>query len=147
MILIAHRGNLRGKEESQENKLDYLRRALDKGYHVEVDVWDHEGSLFLGHDKPQYPVGASFLRHPRVWCHCKNLKALTHLNNLNKEGRQDIHYFWHQRDDATITNKKYIWAYPGKQPLEGSIAVLPELHKDDTSSCIGICSDYIEKYQ
>jgi hypothetical protein len=41
----------------------------------------------------------------------------------------------------------YIWAYPGKQPIYKSIAVMPELNNDDVTKCIGICSDYIEKYQ
>jgi len=37
-------------------------------------------------------------------------------------------------------------AYPGKQPIKDSIAVMPELYNDDLSLCIGICSDYISKY-
>jgi hypothetical protein len=40
-----------------------------------------------------------------------------------------------------------MWAYPGNQPLKGSIAVLPEWKEDDVSQCAGICSDYIEKYK
>ena len=45
-----------------------------------------------------------------------------------------------------MTSKGYIWAYPGKQPIKESIAVLPELYKDNISKCIGICSDYIINY-
>ena len=59
----------------------------------------------------------------------------------------NIHYFWHQNDDITLTSKGYIWAYPGKQPIKNSIAVLPEIHNDDISNCIGICSDIIEAYK
>jgi hypothetical protein len=55
--------------------------------------------------------------------------------------------FWHQKDDVTLTSQGYIWAYPGKQPLKNSIAVLPERNNDDTSQCSGICSDVIEKYK
>jgi hypothetical protein len=40
-----------------------------------------------------------------------------------------------------------VWAYPGKQPIKGSIAVMPEIHNDDLSKCVGICSDYIENYK
>jgi hypothetical protein len=39
-----------------------------------------------------------------------------------------------------------IWAYPGKQPIKGSIAVMPEIYNDDLSACAGICSDYIKNY-
>ena len=59
----------------------------------------------------------------------------------------DIHCFWHQEDDATLTSKGYIWAYPGKQPIKNSIAVMPEIYSDDVSKCIGICSDYIINYK
>jgi hypothetical protein len=36
--------------------------------------------------------------------------------------------------------------YPGKQPIVGSIAVMPEIHSDEISKCLGICSDFIKKY-
>jgi hypothetical protein len=49
---------------------------------------------------------------------------------------------------VTLTSKNKIWAYPGKQPIKHSIAVLPELNEtEDLSFCIGICSDHIEKYK
>ena len=56
-----------------------------------------------------------------------------------------IHYFWHQKDDITLTSKGYICAYPGKQPIKNSIAVLPELYNDDLGVCKGVCSDNILK--
>ena len=46
----------------------------------------------------------------------------------------------------TLTSKNYIWAYPGKQPIKNSIAVLPEIYQDNLSECLGVCSDYIENY-
>jgi hypothetical protein len=55
-------------------------------------------------------------------------------------------YFWHQEDTVTLTSKNFIWAYPGKQPINRSIAVMPELFNDNTDSCLGICSDYIQNY-
>ena len=58
-----------------------------------------------------------------------------------------LNYFWHQGDTVTLTSKNYIWAHPGKQIIKGSIAVLPEIHNDNISKCIGICSDYIERYK
>jgi hypothetical protein len=40
-----------------------------------------------------------------------------------------------------------MWVYPGKQPIKGGVAVLPEIHNDDISQCYGVCSDFIEKYK
>ena len=36
MILIAHRGNLKGPNPDKENKPDYLEFAINKGYDVEI---------------------------------------------------------------------------------------------------------------
>jgi hypothetical protein len=60
---------------------------------------------------------------------------------------EDVNFFWHQEDLLTITSAGYLWVYPGNQPLENTISVLPELYNEDVSKCIGICSDYIIKYK
>jgi len=57
------------------------------------------------------------------------------------------HYFWHQEDDYTITSEGYIWTYPGKKLFNKSICVLPETHDYKNLNCLGICSDFIEKYK
>jgi hypothetical protein len=59
----------------------------------------------------------------------------------------EMHYFWHQDDMVTLTSQGTIWAYPGKQPIKNSIAVMPEIYGDNIIQCLGICSDYIEKYK
>ena len=59
---------------------------------------------------------------------------------------RSYHYFWHEEDTLTLTSRGVVWAYPGKQPIKGSIAVMPERSNDDVSICIGICSDYIKRY-
>jgi hypothetical protein len=58
-----------------------------------------------------------------------------------------FNYFWHQEDTLTLTSKCHIWVYPGKQPVKGSIAVMPEIFNDKISQCFGVCSDYIENYK
>jgi hypothetical protein len=145
MILIAHRGNTNGPMESWENEPTYIDLAISKGYDVEIDVWYKDGVLWLGHDKPQY--GGDFKwfidRKTKLWVHCKNIEAINYFKNT----QYDFNYFWHETDTVTLTSLKYIWAYPNKQPIENSIAVMPEIHDDDISKCIGICSDYIEKYK
>jgi hypothetical protein len=57
------------------------------------------------------------------------------------------HYFWHEGDTLTLTSMNVVWAYPGKQPIKGSIAVMPEINNDNLDDCIGICSDYINDYK
>lgn len=147
MILISHRGNINGKQEERENTISYINEALEKGYDVEVDVWGKGDFLYLGHDKANTLVDPIFLRNPSIWCHAKNLQALIRLNFLTKKGGYNIHYFWHQRDDVTLTSKNYIWAFPGKQPIKNSIAVIPERFDDKLTDCIGVCSDFIGNYK
>ena len=140
MILISHRGNIQGKSPGLENMPEYINDTLNKGYHVEIDVW-YKNGFYLGHDNPQYNVKPNFLAQDKIWCHAKNIEAIIEMSKYPK-----IHYFWHQEDDITLTSKGYIWAYPGKQPIKDSIAVMPELYNDSLDKCIGICSDYISNY-
>jgi hypothetical protein len=145
MILIAHRGNTNGRFESYENEPNYVDLAISKGYDVEVDVWYVNDVLYLGHDKPQYEINVEWLqdRLNRLWIHCKNVEAII----LFQQCECGFNYFWHQEDDVTLTSKNYIWAYPGKQPIENSVAVMPEINNDNIASCKGVCSDYIENYK
>jgi len=55
--------------------------------------------------------------------------------------KDNIHCFWHQEDDVTLTSKGYLWTYSGKELTENSIAVLPEKKPD--VEVAGICSDYV----
>jgi hypothetical protein len=144
MILISHRGNINGRIEEAENRPDYIDDTIRLGYDVEVDVWVIEGTFHLGHDEPQYTISLNWLfqRKDKLWIHCKNIEAMEWFNNL----LGTYNYFWHQEDTVTLTSKNYIWAYPGKQPIKNSIAVMPELNNDDVSLCLGVCSDYINRY-
>ena len=147
MILISHRGNLNGKQPDNENHPDYILRALVAGYNAEVDVWFIDGKFKLGHDKPQYSFPFYIFQNHfnKLWIHCKNIEAMVALNEF--PNKHLLNYFFHQEDDITLTSKGYIWAYPGKQPIKNSIAVMPELNKDDLTKATGICSDYIKDYK
>ena len=147
MRLISHRGNINGKQHSLENQPDYILKAIEQGYDVEIDIW-YTDKFMLGHDKPQYEFPFDLLEkfHTKLWIHCKNIKAITKIKH-NYELNTRLNYFWHEHDAITLTSKGYIWAYPGKQPIEGSIAVMPELGNDDISQCKGVCSDFIINYK
>jgi hypothetical protein len=141
MIYISHRGNLSGPNEKFENKIDYVQKALDKGYEVEVDVRFDNDKFFLGHDFNQSEVNKNFLLNKKIWCHAKTKEALSALEKIK------AHYFWHQEDDYTITSRGFVWTYPGKSLLTNSICVLPEVANYNEINCLGICSDYIERYK
>ena len=148
MKLISHRGNLNGSIKERENHPDYIWEAIQAGYDVEIDVWFVDGKFMLGHDEPQYDFPFDLMQnhYSKLWLHCKNLEALEMFLKLDATGSK-LNYFWHESDKVTLTSKNIMWAYPGIQPLKGSIAVLPELKEDDASQSAGICSDYIEKYK
>jgi hypothetical protein len=137
MKLISHRGNINGPT-SRENHPDYISEALELGYDVEVDVWYISGKLYLGHDRADYEIDISFLNDNRIWCHCKNIEALKLLVENN------IHCFFHNNDDVTLTSKGFLWTYPERQLTERSICVLPEIgfHKG-IEKCYAICSDFV----
>jgi len=145
MILISHRGNINGPIPEAENKPEYINDAIHLGYEVEIDIWMIEGVLLLGHDEPQYGITLDWLnkRKDKLWIHCKNIEAIEFFNSL----LETYNYFWHQEDTVVLTSKNFIWAYPGKQPIKHSIAVMPEIFNDNLDSCIGICSDYIQNYK
>jgi hypothetical protein len=144
MILISHRGNVNGKIPKKENNPEYIDKAISLGYDVEIDIWSIEGVLLLGHDEPQYGISQLWLnqRSQSLWIHCKTIEAMEWFNAIG-----GFNYFWHEEDTVTLTSKGFIWAYPGKQPIQQSIAVMPEIHNDNITQCIGICSDYIENYK
>ena len=145
MILISHRGNINGRHPVRENNPDYIQEALKGGYDVEIDVWCQDRGFALGHDEPQYAVEEAFLENDKLWCHAKNFKALGRMLD-NKQ----IHCFWQQGDDFSLTSKNIIWTNISKELGPQSICVLPELRgitdKKSLPKCLGVCSDYISKF-
>ena len=142
---ISHRGNLMGRVPMMENTSSYIQKALLEGYDVEIDIWIRDEIFYLGHDGPEQNVSLEWLneRKDKLWIHCKSLETLSFFNESNLS----FNYFFHCDDEATLTSKGFIWVFPGKQPVKNSIAVMPEIHKDDYSQCIGICSDFIQNFR
>jgi hypothetical protein len=143
MKLISHRGNLNGRIPTNENHPEYIDEAIHAGFDVEIDMWWVDGRTYLGHDEPQYEVDDKWLteRMDNLWVHCKNVGLLNWIRSTS------LHWFWHEEDTLTLTSKGYVWVYPGKQPVIGSIAVMPEIYDEDVSKCIGVCSDIISRYK
>lgn len=144
---IAHRGNVFGPDPERENEPSYIEAALEQGYHVEVDVWFKDGKWLLGHDEGTYEVELDFLRDDRIWCHAKNLEALSTLIE------HQVHVFSHDCDRVVLTSRGYLWTYPGTTISTHTICVMPERAPrgtytlPDIWSCRGLCSDYVGIYK
>jgi hypothetical protein len=146
MKLISHRGNISGPNPERENHPEYIFEALKAGYDVEIDVWLENGKFMLGHDEPQYEFPFDLLdkNYPNLWIHCKNMAALSTLNQLDQNGDK-VNYFWHENDLGVLTSKGYIWS---TNLFERGILVMPEVfNKEPNEKTLGVCSDYIEKYK
>jgi hypothetical protein len=143
MKLISHRGNVYRRIAEAENHPDYIKGAIISGFEVEIDAWVNNASIYLGHDKPQYPVDLNWLEQysPYLWIHCKNLEALSYFTKI----KSDLNYFSHDQDFATLTSKGYIWS---TKSCDQGILVLPENYNTTLhTGTIGICSDEIEKWR
>jgi hypothetical protein len=143
MIFISHRGNLTGVDPSLENHPSYIDIALREKFDCEIDIRYINNNFYLGHDEGTYPITLEWIesRKDNLWIHCKDIQSIEFFSKT-----KDFHYFWHEQDTLTLTSKNYIWAFPGKQPIHNSIAVLPEYKNDSLDACIGVCSDLIEVY-
>ncbi len=143
--LIAHRGNTQGPNPAEENKREYLDKAMEQGYQVEADVWynKEDGEYYLGHDKPQYKTSLGFLKNGLIWKHCKTVETLAELRDKDNDVHGDC--FFHQTDDVTLTSSNTLWVYPDK-PTFGpdAVAVLPtNPHKMMRANpkLLGLCLD------
>jgi len=145
MKMIAHRGNTDGPNPQMENDPEYVMDAINNGYDVEVDLWSTDTELFLGHDEPKYKIDKEFLEthKDKLWIHCKNLEALYVCEFILNE----VHYFWHQSDDFTLTSNNIFWTFPGKHLTPNSVLVMPELENfiHVGPDIYGICTDEIKK--
>ena len=69
------------------------------------------------------------------------------LELLEKMLELNIHCFWHQEDNHTITSKGYIWTHPNTFPNKSGIYVYSGFNSKLVGMCQGICSDYVSLYK
>ena len=145
--VISHRGNLSGPSKDKENQPLEIDKAIEFGFDVEVDVWNVNQKLFLGHDKPETPVSLDFLYERRefLWVHCKNSEAIASLMG------SDLNFFFHDKDLHALTSKGFLWSRPGYyRYCSEEILVMPERLFDFQGSSwftkeldfYGVCTDY-----
>lgn len=152
-VIIAHRGNVQGKNVERENTLSFIDEAFELGYLCEVDLWKFDNDWFLSHDDPYVsnvkPVNFSEIekRKDGLIIHCKNDQALAWFTDHHEQ----YHYFWHENDDYTLTSFGCIWAYPDVSlsiKCQSAITVMPENEgfDKDCSNFTGICTDYADYF-
>ena len=140
MIIISHRGNIRGPVPDKENRPSYIDCAIGNGYHVEIDIRSINGELWLGHDEPQYKINHNWLdkRRHYLWIHCKNAQAAVEC--------WAYHSFCHTADPFTYTTTGKIWLHDLTQKIDDN-TIIPLISRDDISKPIkgnpyAICTDY-----
>ena len=133
MKIISHRGNIFGLDPERENVPSVIDECIAMGFDVEVDVWTINQVYYLGHDAPKTQTTKEFLLREQLWCHAKNLDALYHMLNDN------IHCFWHEEDDFTLTSRNIIWTYPGREITDKSVLVTNVFPQQ---KCYGVCTDF-----
>jgi len=149
MKLIAHRGLVNGPDSQLENHPAQIANVLDQALDAEIDVWFKDSVWWLGHDNPTHEISFSFLSHPQLWIHAKNFEAADQLITLSRQGHSH-NFFWHDKDDRTLTSWGFWWTYPGRELSKNSVAVMPEWHtpKEEFHSllsldCHAVCTDWI----
>lgn len=156
--IIAHRANLEGPDPKTENTLEAIQKCIDAKIDMELDIWFKDGKFYLGHDAPtlefnpyNFDFGESY-----IWFHCKTIKTFNELTVdpfFEKQNyRNQYAFFFHDKDDMTLTTKGEFWTYPGRDLVTRSIAVMPEyvshLYETEVMKRIfakkitGVCSDY-----
>ena len=145
MKLIAHKGNVNGPDPSRENTPEQIEWCIENGYDVEIDVRysPEKDKFYLGHDDLQHEINWWWLagKQKNLWIHCKDLFTL-HEFTARTSG---YNYFWHQRDDYTLTSKGQIWASPAQDYNKDTVRVIEDPEEVKEYDCYAICSDYVGK--
>lgn len=143
MKWIAHRGNISGPNPELENKPEYIQKALDLGFDVEIDVWQQPDGLYLGHDKSTYKTNRYFLQNQRLWVHCKNSDAFINLSKFT-----NINCFLQEEDEIALTTRGFLWAHSKCKSWNDKTVVVnlgPQLQNPDIAP-FAVCSDYVQLY-
>ena len=142
--LISHRGNLSGKTIN-ENHPSYILSAFDACDMVEIDCWIVHSRLYLGHDGPMYSCGFDFIHDnvSKLFVHAKNIVMLEYILD-----HKNIHGFWHENDQHTITSHGYIVAFPNNPLTKRSICMSPIGYPEvEVIGCYAVCCDNIQGWK
>lgn len=131
-----------GPNSTLENRPDYVDKAIEAGFMVEVDLRLIGNQYFLGHDYPIWPVAFNWLNERRdsLLLHLKDISSLhTMIPQWN--------YFCHVNDPYTFTSQGKIWLH-SLDLTPDDRTIVPLMTKDLIRSyphkkhVHAICSDY-----
>lgn len=148
MIVISHRGNIKGSIVEKENHPEYIENAIKLGYEVEIDI-RYKNGLYLGHDYAQYKISINWLNKFKnsIWIHCKDAESFIYVSNFKT--------FCHTLDPFTIVtltdNNKLLWIHDLSVKLN-NFHIIPLISKNEidnfdlslVKNVYGICTDYPE---
>lgn len=149
MRIISHRGNVERVVPERENTTSYIDEAIDLGYDVEIDIWKIGEDLFLGHDTAETKIDLNWLekRKKNLWIHTKNINAYEYFIKINN----DFIFFYHSKEDFTMTSNFLIWAHDYDNVSNHSICVVPLLsksqlrkNKKDICKWFAVCTDFVK---
>jgi len=140
MKIISHRGNLEGINPNLENNPEQIVKVIDLGLEVEIDLRIKDNQLFLGHDYPQYEINYEWLEtnNKSLWIHAKDYESVDFLRTT------DFNWFWHDKDEMTLTSHGFIWSNIGKYFNNGVTVCLD--HQELPNYLLGVCTDEPLKY-
>jgi hypothetical protein len=141
-ILIAHLGNISGRDEDRENSLAYLKAALTQGYHVCCQVIFRYEAFLLPSARGLEQISGSLLANPRVWCRAESAETLDALCSIGAHSFAPAAPY-------SLTSAGFIWTLPESPLAPRAIAVLPELASPtwfESSEAAGVCSDEVARY-
>jgi hypothetical protein len=142
-IIISHLGNLNGRQETHENTLAYVQRAMQLGWHVCIDVVQRGGRFLLPHAQGFDGAPPAFFSHQRVWCRAADPVTLDALCRIN------AHTVPATTAPFTLTSVQFLWTLPPHELTDRAIAAFPEFADSAwlaDSDPAGICTNYPETY-
>jgi len=148
MKFISHRGNTVGRHKIYENSPSTIESVIIQGYNVEVDVWEMNKELYLGHDEPVWPVTLEFFKsnYDKLLIHCKDDASLFTLSCIPV-----LELFSHADDKFTLSSKGKILIHPHTvTTYRKGILIMPEMSHytvDEILQFDGIVSDNIKFYE
>jgi len=156
VIFYSHRGNTEGPVSARENSPKYIDEAIEKGFHVEIDLRSVNDRLLLGHDFPTYPVSLMWLRERKssLLIHAKDLHVACGLSTLRRvEPEYDFTFFCHSTEPFVLMSNGLVWLHDmscAYRMVEASTSyVLPLISMELVNTypkqpnCAGVCSDFV----
>jgi hypothetical protein len=147
-----------------ENDFETINNFVQNPYndgvsdYIEVDVRCISGTLWVGHDEPEYPFPyQDWKESTQLIVHCKDIQSIKWLRQRTDHPAFD--YFFHDQDDMVFTHKNRIWVHPHMLEVdpfaipEGAFVVVPPNPKDAAIDTLnisrmimktwgGVCTDF-----